>query len=113
MLLVSSCTIVKHPTAGLYATMGGNTRMIKMESSGISMDSNDNSSAFESAAQQIKSMWSNYLIAKGLEYVSGLYYTHQGKVVDATTTARLERLRNAKDLELAKLRVNELRSIAP
>jgi hypothetical protein len=109
ILLLTSCTIARHPTAGLYASMGGDTKGLKMDASGISMDSNDNSSAFKDVMKQIKSMWTNYLMAKGLEYVSGLYYNHQGKVVGDATTVKLEELRNAKDLKLAELKLEELK----
>jgi len=113
LVVLSSCTIAKHPTAGFYGSVGGDTNDLNMDATGISMSSNNNSSAFKDTLKQIKTMWSNYLIAKGLEYVSGLYYNHQGKVVDAATTTQLETLRNAKDLRLAELKLEELKLVTP
>lgn len=109
-LACSSCTIVKHPTAGTYASLGGDTSKMKSDASGFSFDSNSNSAAFRDVLKQVRLSWQSYLVAEGLKFLSGQYYTHEGKLVDAGTTVKLEELRNARSLEESKLALETLKA---
>lgn len=108
--LLCSCTVINHPTAGYYASLGGDTTQMKSDASGYSFGSNSNSAAFRDVLKQIRVSWQSYLVAEGLKFLSGQYYTHEGKLVDAGTTVKLEELRNARSLEESKLALETLKA---
>lgn len=95
---LSSCTVVKHPTAGTYASLGGDTQAFKSNAEGFDFASNNNSTAFRDVIKQIRISWQSYLVAEGLKFISGKYYDHQGQIVSADTSVKLEELRNARSL---------------
>lgn len=53
ILLLSSCTIVSHPTAGVFASLGGNTKGMQFTQDGFSMAENNNSEAFKEARKAV------------------------------------------------------------
>lgn len=112
LALMCSCTIVKHPTAGTYASLGGDTSKMKADASGFSFDSNSNSAAFRDVLKQVRLSWQAYLVAEGLKFLAGQYYTHEGKIVDSATTVKLEELRNARSLAESNAAIETLK-LAP
>ena len=109
----ASCTIVNHPTAGYYASLGGDTTKMKADSAGYSFDSNSNSAAFRDVIKQIRLSWQSYLVAEGLKFLSGKYYDHEGKIVDSATTVKLEELRNAQTLAEGEQALQALKLSTP
>lgn len=80
---------------------------------GFSFASNNNSAAFVKLMDTIEKMWQNYLVAEGLKFALGKYYTHEGKVVDAATTVKLEELRNAASVAEAEHALEALKLTKP
>lgn len=108
--LCCQCTYVSHPVAGKYASLGGDTLGHKQDASGFSFRSNRNSPAFVKLMDTVEKMWKNYLLLQGLEFALGKYYTHEGKLVDASTTVKLEELRNAKSVADAEAALKMLQA---
>lgn len=52
-LLASSCTMVHHPTAGTFASIGGDTKGMQFTQDGFSMAENNNSTAFKEAKKAV------------------------------------------------------------
>lgn len=111
--LCAGCTIVKHPTAGTYASLGGDTTLMKSDAGGFSFASNQNSAAFRDVLKQVRLSWQSYLVAEGLKFLSGRYYDHEGKVVDSATTVKLEELRNAQSLAEGNQALEALKITTP
>lgn len=108
---LSSCTVVSHPVAGTYASLGGDTKKFNADSFGFSFAANKNAAALANTLDEIQSMWANYLLAEGLKYIAGQYYDLQGAKVDADTSIQLEGLRNAKSLQEAEIKLQELKIV--
>lgn len=111
--LLCSCTVINHPTAGYYASLGGDTSGMKSDASGYSFNSNSNSAAFKDVIKQVRLSWQSYLVAEGLKFLSGRYYDHEGKIVDAGTTVKLEELRNARSLAESNAALETLKLTTP
>ena len=110
VVMMAGCTVVRHPAAGMYASLGGDTAMMKSDASGFSFDSNSNSAAFRDVIKQVRLSWQSYLVAEGLKFLGGKYYDHEGKIVDAGTTVKLEELRNARSLAEGNLALETLKA---
>lgn len=67
-LLGSSCTVIHHPTAGTFASFGGDTQGLSVTQSGFQVTSNNNSSAVVQGGKLIKDaiLWTS-LISAGQE----------------------------------------------
>ncbi len=113
LFMFTACTFAKHPTAGLYASLGGDTDKFKADASGFSFDKNENSPAFIAGLKQIRAMWQSYLALQGLEFLGGRYYDKAGQEIASRQTVKLEELRNAKDIKTAELRLEELKLFPP
>lgn len=109
----ASCTVVNHPSAGYYASLGGDTVKMKADAAGYSFDSNSNSAAFRDVIKQVRLSWQSYLVAEGLKFLSGKYYDHEGKIVDSATTVKLEELRNAQTLAEGEQALQALKLSTP
>lgn len=104
-VMISSLTTACTTASGngwKYTSVGADTTGLDVSSAGIRAATISQSPAFGKAADVIKGMWTNYLMAEGLKFVSGQYYSHQGKLADQATTVQLEKLRNAKSVTDAK-----------
>lgn len=53
ILLLPACTVVHHPTAGTFASIGGNTKGMQFSQTGFSMAENNNSEAFKEAKKAV------------------------------------------------------------
>lgn len=104
----ASCTVAKHPTAGLYASLGGDTNKFKADASGFSFDRNENSVAFKEAAQQLKKAFADYLLYKGLVFLGGEYFTHENTKVSSAEKLRLDELRSAESIEEMRQKTRQL-----
>lgn len=109
LVLIPSCTVITHPTAGKYTSLGGDAFGMSADARGYSFASNMNSPAFGKAVETIAKMWRNYLLARSFEFLAGKYYDHQGAVVDADTTVKLEELRNAASVQEANAALEALK----
>lgn len=107
--LMVSCTIVTHPTAGNYRSLGGDVDGYTQDSNGFSFARNNNSTAFMKTTEVVGEMFRNYLLARGLEFVAGKYYGLEGTKVGSAETVKLEELRNAKSAADAAARIEELK----
>lgn len=66
--------------------------------SGAKLKKVNTSIAFTASAETVRKMFANYLTAQGLRFLGGKYYDHQGQIVSADQTVKLEELRNARTL---------------
>lgn len=110
-LSLSACTVIKHPTAGTYASLGGDTRGFVADSTGMRFDSNENSVAFNEALKAVRKMWQAYVMYRGFEYVAGKYYDNAATEVNAATSVKLEELRSAESVKLAEIKLEELKAM--
>ncbi len=62
ILMLSSCTFVTHPTAGTYASLGGDSSGVGFTAQGFTIAENKNSAAFKEAKRAITS----YILTRGL-----------------------------------------------
>lgn len=65
MLLVTSCTVIQHPTAGVFASLGGDTQGLSVNQSGFTITSNNNSTALLQGGKMIKDavIWTSVINA--------------------------------------------------
>ncbi len=65
ILLLSSCTVVHHPTAGTFASLGGDTQGLSVTQNGFEIKSNNNSSAVVQGGKMIKDavIWTSLINA--------------------------------------------------
>ena len=92
--LLSSCVVAGGE--GWYgASVGTDATRMKWNRDGFEAEGMNQSKGLQLVADTVKEMWQNYLLAEGLKYLAGKYYDHQGALVDADTTLKLEELRNA------------------
>jgi hypothetical protein len=112
MTCMSSCIVYRGGDRPLLAAAGMNADEITLPG-GATFKGINTADAFRDVVKQVRNMWQSYLVAEGLKFVSGLYYSHQGTIVNQATTVRLEELRNARDLDLAKLKLEELKLFPP
>lgn len=96
-VLLSSCVVAYGPDWGGGA-VGTDAAEIAWNRDGFSAKGLNQSKGLQTVADTIKDMWQNYLLLKGFEFLTGRYYTHEGKIVDSATTVKLEELRNARTL---------------
>jgi len=63
IFLLSSCTVIHHPTAGTFATVGGDTQGLSVTTNGFSMQNNNNSTAVLQGGKLIKDavVWSSII----------------------------------------------------
>ncbi len=63
IFLLSSCTVIHHPVAGTFATVGGDTQGLSVTTNGFSMQNNNNSTAVLQGGKMIKDavMWSSII----------------------------------------------------
>lgn len=69
----------------------------------------NNSTAFNAVLKQVRAAWQSYLALQGLEFISGRYFDQQGQEIASSQAVKLEELRNAKDIEMANLKLEELK----
>lgn len=64
-LLGASCTVVQHPTAGVFASLGGDTQGLSVTQSGFTITSNNNSTALLQGGKLIKDavIWTSIINA--------------------------------------------------
>lgn len=97
LLVLPSCTVANgNGTAWSYKSVGGDFTGT-LTPAGINGTVN-NSTAFGKATDTIKGMWTNYLMAEGLKYLSGKYYDAKGAEVSSAETVKLQELKNAKSV---------------
>jgi hypothetical protein len=94
---LASCVVSYGPDWGV-ASVGTDAQEMTANRDGFRVVGLNQSKGLQTVADTIKDMWQNYLLLKGFEFITGKYYTHEGKVVDAATTVKLEELRNARTL---------------
>lgn len=65
ILLLSSCTVVHHPTAGTFASLGGDTQGLSVTQSGFTITSNNNSTALLQGGKMIRDavIWTSIINA--------------------------------------------------
>lgn len=87
-------------TTGKYSGtfVGTDVTGLNHTANGFSLAGMNQTKGLKLVADTVNKMWSNYLIAKGLEYVSGKYYDRQNNIVSTDKTIQLEKLRNAKSV---------------
>lgn len=109
-LLPACMTASGNGSSWKIAAVGTDITGLDISPGGMKATSVDNSTALKAVLAEVRKMWSSYLIAEGLKFVSGKYYDQQGKVIDAATTEKLETLRNARSKDeaaaaLARLKI--------
>lgn len=108
-LLPSCMTASGNGSTWRIATVGTDITGLDITPAGMKAAKIDNSTALKATLAEVRKMWSSYLIAEGLKFVSGKYYDQQGKVTDASTTEKLETLRNARSKDEAAAALERLK----
>jgi hypothetical protein len=111
LLLLSSCLVYRGGQKPYLGAAGMDAEKIILPG-GAEFHGVNTSTSFSAVLKQVRNMWQSYLVAEGLKFVSGLYYNHQGQLVNQGTALKLEELRNAQSVKLAELRLQELQ-LAP
>lgn len=106
--VLSSCVAYKDGDR-YFGAVGTDAKKVKVNSEGLEIEEMNNSIAFKETSKLVQKIWNSYLTLAGLKFVSGLYYNHQGKIVDQATTVKLEELRNANSVDMANLKLEELK----
>jgi len=88
-LSVSSCTVVHHPTAGTFASVGGDTKGMQFTHDGFSMAENNNSAAFKEARKAV----TTYFLVQG---VVDMFNTAAG-VTNTSTAADVSKTQISAD----------------
>ncbi len=94
---LTSCTVASgNATAGTWnvKSVGGDVGEITPGG----MKRMNNSAALTKAADTVKGMFSNYLMAEGLKYLGGKYYDSKNAEISASQGVKLEKLKNAKSV---------------
>lgn len=92
-----ACTSVKG-TGWSYNSFGGDAKGIHVSADRFEVTELKQSAALKNVTETIRGMWTNYLLAKGIEYMADKYYAHEGKIVSSAETVKLEELKNAKSV---------------
>lgn len=110
--VLNSC-IVAGGDGWYGASVGTDAKRIKWNRDGFEAEEMNQSKGLQTVADTVKQMWQSYLMLKGFEFLTGKYYTHEGKLVDSATTIKLEELRNAASVAEAEnaLKVLKLTSV--
>ncbi len=93
-----------------FIAAGTDAESIDAMSTGFHAKNFNQSKGLKIVGDTVLKIWRAYLLEKGLEFLSGQYYTHQGKVVDSATTVKLEELRNAKSVADAEAQLEILKA---
>ena len=108
LTLIPSCANIKG-NGWQFTTVGTDTKGFSLTADGMQFDDMNQSIAFKETTKLVNLMWKSYIMGKLLQYVSGKYYDHQGKIVNQETTVKLENLRNAKSAADAKAALETLK----
>lgn len=91
--------------------LGSDISDLDITASGAKSSKIDNSSAFKIVVTEGRKAWSHYLIAEGIKYIAGKYFDLQGTELSEATTVKLEELKNANSVDLAKIKLEELKAL--
>lgn len=108
LTLIPSCANIKG-NGWQFTTVGTDTKGFSVTADGMQFDDMNQSIAFKETTKLVNLMWKSYIMGKLLQYVSGKYYDHQGKIVNQETTVKLEKLRNADSAADAKAALETLK----
>ena len=108
LALIPSCANIKG-NGWQFTTVGTDTKGFSVTADGMQFDDMNQSIAFKETTKLVNLMWRSYIMGKLMEYVSGKYYDHQGKIVNQEATVKLENLRNAKSAADAKAALETLK----
>ena len=106
-IVLSACVAAKG-TGWYFGAVGTDAEDLNVSAAGFHVKRMDNSKALGATLEAVQKMWRNYLLTEGLKFVAGRYFDHQGRVVDADKTIKLEELHNAQSEAEAAAKLKEL-----
>lgn len=112
MAILPSCEVAmgnRNTGAWAIGSLGTDVGNRAITADGLTESNVNQSASFGTAVKAVKTMWTNYITAEGLKFVSGKYYDHQGSIVGADKAVKLEELRNARDAEAGRRALEELK----
>lgn len=110
LFMFTACTVARGNANGYtLASLGGDLEDVEITQNQFKARKVNNSTAFVAVLKQVRAMWQSYLALQGLEFLGDKYFDQQGQEIASSQTVKLEELRNAKDIELANLELEELK----
>lgn len=106
-IVLSACVAAKG-TGWYFGAIGTDADDLNVSAAGFHVKQINNSKALGVTLDAVQKMWRNYLITEGLKFIAGRYFDHQGRVVDADKTIKLEELHNAQSEAEAAAKLKEL-----
>ncbi len=110
-VVLSACVAAKG-TGWYLGAVGTDAEDLSVSAAGFHVKQMNNSKALGATLEAAQKMWRNYLLAEGLKFVAGRYFDHQGRIVDADKTIKLEELHNAQSEAEAAAKLKELQVIS-
>jgi hypothetical protein len=116
LVFFTGCIVAggKDPSGATWAIgmAGTDADELDVTTAGLHGKKINQSKGMKIVADTVKKMWDAYLLLKGVEFITGQYYTLEGAKVNQTTTLELEKLRNASNgLRASRPRNGPSRSI--
>jgi hypothetical protein len=113
VMLVSCMAASGNDQTGEWKLMaaGLDAESLKTTSKGFDGQKVNMSTSFKATLKTVEKLWNAYLTLKGFEFISGRYYDHLGKEVDAATSVKLTELKNANSVEMANLKIKEMEAM--
>lgn len=109
---LTSCVAYRGGAEPVFVALGTDAEDVTVEPQRLQMKGMNNSRALDRAAQAVERTWRNWLLYKGLVFLSGRYFDHAGQQVDSATTVKLEELRNAASEAQAAAKLKELQILS-
>ena len=106
-IVLSACVAAKG-TGWYLGAVGTDAEDLNVSAAGFHVKRMDNSKALGVTLEAVQKMWRNYLLTEGLKFIAGRYFDHQGRIVDADKTIKLEELHNAQSEAEAAAKLKEL-----
>jgi len=106
-VVLSACVAAKG-TGWYFGAVGTDAEDLNVSAAAFRVKQMNNSKALGVALEAVQKMWRNYLLSEGLKFIAGRYFDHQGRIVDANKTIKLEELHNAQSEAEAAAKLKEL-----
>lgn len=111
MLSVSCMQIKGNGTEWSTTAIGSDISGLEISGAGAKVASINNSAAFKTVVTEGRKAWTHYLIYAGIKYIAGEYFTLEGSKVSDSTAIKLEELKNANSVDMANIKLEELKAV--
>lgn len=110
LFALSSCAFATgNGTGYTFTALGTDLDDVEVTATSFKAKRINNSTAFNAVLKQVRAAWQSYLALQGLEFIGGRYFDQQGQEIASSQAVKLEELRNAKDIEMANIKLEELK----